>query len=200
MHKAVFIDRDGVLNDLVYNSEEGNIGSPFSAKEMRIFPFVPGAIKKIQLLGFKAIIISNQPGVAKKQFSYLEHEKMNKKLERELAKQGCKLDASYYCMHHPSALIKKYRKDCSCRKPKPGLILEAAKELDIDLEGSYFVGDSLGDVKAGKAAGCKTVLVGHVTDFLNRMIEKENAEPDFMIPSLKEMPRLLEDQVAKIQV
>lgn len=193
--RAIFLDRDGVLNDLVYNKQEGSIGSPFSAKEMRIFSFVPDSIKKIQQLGFRTIIISNQPGVAKRQFAYSEHVKMNSKLERELAKKGCKLDGTYYCLHHPSALIRKYKKNCDCRKPKPGLILEAAKDLDIDLKGSYFVGDSLGDVKAGKAVGCKTVLVGHVTDFLNRMIEKEKTEPDFMIPSLKEMPGLLQAEV-----
>jgi D,D-heptose 1,7-bisphosphate phosphatase len=194
MINSVFLDRDGVINDLVYNKEEGYIGSPLSKEELHVFPFAPQAIKEIQNKGFKVIVISNQPGVAKKQFSLAEHMKINKKMDNVLSRKGCKLDGKYFCLHSPNALIKKYKKNCNCRKPKPGLILQAAKEHNIDLKNSYFVGDSLSDVKAGKAAGCKTILVGHVTDFLNRMIEQEKAEPDFMVPSLKEIPKLLEEQ------
>ena len=87
--------------------------------------------------------------------------------------------------------MKKYRLDCDCRKPKPGLLLRAAKENGIDLSASYFVGDALVDVKAGKAAGCNTVLLGHMTTFLARMIEKEDARPDYILPSLRQVPAML---------
>ncbi|MHB8565639.1 MAG: D-glycero-alpha-D-manno-heptose-1,7-bisphosphate 7-phosphatase [Nitrososphaerales archaeon] len=190
-NRAAFCDRDGVLNDLVYNKEEGQIGSPFSAKQLRVFPYVPPAAKKIKELGFKVIVISNQPGVSKGQFSYAEFERMNEKIRKELAKNKVSFDAEYYCLHHPSALIKKYKQDCDCRKPKPGLILRAAKEHNIDLKKSYFVGDALIDVRAGKSAGCNTILVGHLTTFLAKMMEKENATPDYMVPSLKDVPYLL---------
>jgi len=141
---------------------------------------------------FKAILISNQPGVAKKQFSYQEFLRMRNKTKRELAKQGCSLDGEYYCLHHPNGIIRKYNVNCNCRKPKPGLILEASKELEIDLKRSFLVGDSLVDVKAGRAAGCRTILISHMTDFLNRMMEKEDAFPDHMVGSFKDVPRLLQ--------
>jgi D-glycero-D-manno-heptose 1,7-bisphosphate phosphatase len=189
--RAVFLDRDGVLNDLEYNPDEGRIGSPLSAKQLRVFPYAGESVAKIQELGFKAILVSNQPGVAKRQLTYSEFEKMNRKVKGKLAQQGCALDAEYYCLHHPDALVRKYRMDCDCRKPKPGLLLQAARENGVDLARSFFVGDALVDVKAGRAAGCKTILLGHITTFLTGMIEKEDARPDYMLPSLRQVPGLL---------
>ena len=189
--RAVFLDRDGVLNDLEYNPEEGRIGSPLSAKQLRIFPYAGESVKRIRELGFKVILVSNQPGVAKRQFTYSELEKMTEKVRKELAKHGCSLDAEYYCLHHPDALVRKYRLDCDCRKPKPGLLFRAAKEFDLDLGNSFFIGDALVDVKAGRTAGCRTILLGHPTTFLSKMIEREDARPDFMLPSLRQVPDLL---------
>ena len=104
------VDRDGVLCDLVYNKEEGQIGSPFRADRLRIFPYTAPTLKRIKdELGFKVIVISNQPGVAKRQFSYAELEKMNEKIRKELAKVNCTFDGEYYCLHHPDALIAKYK-------------------------------------------------------------------------------------------
>ena len=187
----MFLDRDGVLNDLEYNPEEGSIGSPLSSRQLRVNPYAGESVRKIKELGYQAILVSNQPGVAKRQLTYSEFVKMNGIVRRHLAARGGDLDAEYYCLHHPDALVKRYKKDCDCRKPKPGLILRAAKELGIDLGASYFVGDALADVEAGKAAGCKTILLGHVTTFLAQMIEKEGARPDFVVPSLREVPELL---------
>ncbi len=181
-----------MLNDLVYDHEEGRINSPFRASQLRVFPYVASALKKIkEELGYQIIVVSNQPGVSKRQFSYAELERMNLKIRKELSKVNCSFDGEYYCLHHPNALIKKYRKDCECRKPKPGLILRAAKEHGIDLERSFFVGDALIDVKAGKNAGCKTILAGHMTTFLSQRMEEENATPDYVVASLKEVPELL---------
>ncbi len=149
-------------------------------------------MRRIKELGFEAILVSNQPGVAKRQLRYSEFEKMNGMVRNELKRHGCSLDAEYYCLHHPDALVKKYRLDCDCRKPKPGLLLRAAREKDIDLGSSFFVGDALVDVKAGRAAGCRTILLGHVTTFLGKMIEREDARPDFVLPSLRQVPDLLQ--------
>lgn len=189
--RAVFIDRDGVLNDLEYNPEEGRIGSPLSAKQLRVHPYAGDSVRKIKTLGFKAILVSNQPGVAKRQLTYSEFAKMNAMVRAELARRGGALDGEYYCLHHPDALVKKYKADCECRKPKPGLLLRAAKENGVDIGSSFFVGDALDDVKAGKAAGCKTILLGHVTTFLTRLMEEQDAQPDYMLPSLKQVPDLL---------
>ena len=179
------------MNDLQYNQEEGTIGSPLSAKELRVNPYAGAAVRRIRELGYKAILVSNQPGVAKRQLTYREFEKMNKIVREELAKEGGVLDGEYYCLHHPDALERKYRLDCACRKPKPGLILRAAEENHVDLSESYYVGDALVDVEAGRAAGCRTILLGHMTTFLARMIEEEGAEPDHVLPSLKAVPDLL---------
>ena len=190
--RAVLLDRDGVLNDLVYDKEEGRVLSPFSAKELHVFPFAPAAVKEIRdVLGFKVVVISNQPGVGKGEFTLAEHNRMNDKVRGYLAAHGAALDGEYYCLHHPDAIYSKYRKRCSCRKPKPGLLLRAARELGIDLGGSYFVGDGLVDVKAGRAAGCKTVLVGHMNTTLSRLIDQEDARPDYIVHSLKDVPALL---------
>ena len=193
--RAVFVDRDGVLNDLVYDEEEGRSSSPVSARELRVFPFVAGSVKKLRAMGFLVVVISNQPGVAKKQFTEAELKRMNAKIGRELASKGTSLDGEYYCLHHPDGLVKELSVRCGCRKPKPGLLLRAAKEMGIDLTGSYFVGDGLIDVEAGKRAGCRTILVGHVTTFLSRMMEERKATPDYMVHTLKDVPAL----IAKIQ-
>ena len=190
--RAVFLDRDGVLNDLVYDREDGRVTSPFSSKEVRVFPFVPAAVSRLRgELGFKVVVISNQPGVAKRQFTLSELGRMNKKIRAALAVEGASLDGEYYCMHHPEALLKEYRVVCDCRKPKPGLLTRAARVMDLDLGRSYFVGDTLVDVEAGKRAGCTTILVGHLTDLLNRVIEREGTAPDYVVASLKEVPDLI---------
>jgi D-glycero-D-manno-heptose 1,7-bisphosphate phosphatase len=189
--RAVFLDRDGVLNDLEYNPDEGRIGSPLSAKQLRVNPYAGESVRRIKELGFKAILVSNQPGVAKRQLTRSEFEKMNAVVRGDLARHGGALDGEYYCLHHPDALVKKYRAECECRKPKPGLLLRAARENDVDIGRSFFVGDALDDVKAGKAAGCKTILLGHVTTFLTGLMEEQGAQPDYVLPSLRQVPDLL---------
>ena len=180
-----------MVNDLVYDEKEGRSSSPVSARELRVFPFVAESVKKLKGMGFLVIVISNQPGVAKRQFTQAELKRMSSKIGRELASKGTSLDAEYYCLHSPDGLVKELRVTCECRKPKAGLLLRAAKEWDIDLARSYFVGDGLVDVEAGKRAGCKTILVGHVTTFLSKMMEERNATPDYMVHTLKDVPALL---------
>jgi len=190
-NKAVLLDRDGVLNDLVYDKKEGRSSSPVSAQDLRVFPFVADAVKKLKDMGFLVLVISNQPGVAKRQFTRTELKRMSTKIGKELAAKGTSLDGEYYCIHSPDGLIEELRVSCDCRKPKPGLLLKAAKEWNIDLAESYFVGDGLIDVEAGRNAGCKTILVGHMTTFLSRMMDEWNVTPDYMVHTLKDVPALL---------
>jgi len=189
--RAVFLDRDGVINDLAYDPKEGRVAAPLAAEGLRVFPYAGESVRRIRELGFQAIVVSNQPGVAKRQLTLSEFERMGRKVRKELARQGGTLDAEYYCLHSPDARIRKYRLDCACRKPKPGLLLRAAEERLLDLHDSFFVGDALVDVKAGRAAGCRTILLGHPSTFLSSLIEKEHAEPDYLLPSLKKVPDLL---------
>lgn len=188
---AVFLDRDGVLNELVFYKDQGRVGSPLSARQLRVMPFAAETVKGLRKLGAKVIVISNQPGVAKKQISYQELVKMNRKIKHELERNGTGLDGEYYCLHHPNALIKKYRENCDCRKPNPGLLRKATADFDLDLAKSFFVGDSLVDVKAGKAAGVTTILLGTLTDLLNRVIEEEKSKPDYIVGKLSEVVSLI---------
>jgi D,D-heptose 1,7-bisphosphate phosphatase len=144
VNKAVFLDRDGTLaKDVHYCSR---------VEDFHLFPFVPDAIKLLNRNGFKVIIVTNQSGIARGIFTEDTLALIHQKMRHELACCEATIDAVYYCPHHPQDV-------CECRKPKPKLILEAAALFDISLNNSYMIGDMLQDVEAGKAAGCKTILI-----------------------------------------
>ena len=158
--KAVFLDRDGVVNELVYFPEQGVIDSSFIASQFQLCRGIIPAVNKFQNAGYKVIIASNQPGIAKGHITEENFVKIKETMKKQLKKGGGVLDGEYYCFHHPDARVKQYKVDCKCRKPKPGLILQAAKDMNIDVSQSWFIGDNLTDIKAGKNAGCHTMLIG----------------------------------------
>jgi len=176
--KAVFLDRDGVVNELVYFQEQGVIDSPFLASQFQLCPGIATAIKKFQKAGFKVIIASNQPGIAKGHITEENFENIKETMKKQLKKGGAILDGEYYCFHHPNARIERYKVECECRKPKPGLILQAAKELNIDVPQSWFIGDNLTDIKAGKNAGCHTMLLGKMRCELCDLMDSQGVKPD----------------------
>lgn len=184
MEKAVFLDRDGVVNELIYHREQGIIDSPFTVAQLQIIDGVPEAIRIFHDIGYKIIIVSNQPGIAKKHMSMKTFEAIRQHIIDELISKGANIDAEYYCLHHPQAKVPKLKEVCDCRKPKPGLIIKAAGELDIELKVSWMVGDGLTDIQAGKNAGCKTILIGKEKCELCRRMEQENARPDFICENL----------------
>jgi len=162
MNRAVFLDRDGVINAALYDPVEGKPDSPYRLEDFRLLVGVAQAVRAINEMGFLAVVVSNQPGVAKGKCDYAFLETVNAELTVRLARQKAHLDAIYYCLHHPDAVDESLRVDCDCRKPKPGLLLRAAQELNIDLTGSFMLGDSPSDIEAGLTAGCQTILVdGH---------------------------------------
>ena len=152
---AIFIDRDGVINK--------EINLLCKADDFELLPGVAGAIKKINDSGYLAVVVTNQPVIARNLTDFNVLRQIHNKMEWLLGKQGCYLDAIYFCPHHPDSGYPEERKefkiDCDCRKPKPGMILRAAEELNIDLEKSFIIGDRESDVVAGKNAGITTVLV-----------------------------------------
>ena len=184
--KAVFLDRDGVINELVYHQEQGIIDSPFTVEQFRLLPGVGEAIKKLCETGYKVILVSNQPGIAKGILSEETFDEITKKMKEELAKEGARLDGEYYCFHHPEAKVEMLKANCECRKPNPGLLLQAAQNLDIDLSQSWMIGDGLTDVKAGKGAGCRTILLGRMKCELCHLMDEEDARPDAIAANLKE--------------
>jgi D-glycero-D-manno-heptose 1,7-bisphosphate phosphatase len=193
-NKAVFLDRDGVINEMVFYKEIGIIDSPASVEQYKILPKVPLAIKNIKKLGYKIIIISNQPGIAKNKFTPEIFEKIRDKMITELNNSGAEIDAEYYCFHHPYATVKKYKKICDCRKPKPGSIIKAAKDHSIDLSKSWMIGDGITDIKAGHDAGCKTILIGRMKCDLCKYMDEENVKPDFITPSLYDASLIIEKE------
>jgi D-glycero-D-manno-heptose 1,7-bisphosphate phosphatase len=183
--RAVFLDRDGTLNRLVYYKDHGVVDSPFLASQLKILPGVPRALQMLRKKGFLLILVSNQPGVAKGNIAKKEFLKISKKLDSLLSASGASLDAKYYCQHHPEAKLAGYRKKCRCRKPKPGLLLMAAKKWKIDMKRSYMAGDGIVDAKAGRAAGCKTVFIGSFKPELWKYFHG-GKKPDMVAKSLLE--------------
>ncbi len=157
--RAVFLDRDGVINALVYRPAEGLWDSPYALDELQVLPNAAETVRRIKEMGFLALVVSNQPGVAKGRCTEAFLTALTAGLQEELARDGAPLDAVYYCLHHPHALIDRYRQECSCRKPRPGLLFQAAQDHGIALDGSYLIGDRMIDVQAGREAGCRTILV-----------------------------------------
>ena len=153
--KAVFLDRDGVINKYV--------GFLRNIDMFELLPGVTKAIKKINESGYLCIVVTNQPVIARGEVTVMELNAIHNKMETLLGLEGCYVDAIYYCPHHPhkgyKGEVPELKIDCDCRKPKPGMLLKAAVDFNIDLESSWMVGDSESDVKAGKNAGCKTAYI-----------------------------------------
>lgn len=154
--RAIFLDRDGTINK--------HIGFVKHYEQFELLPRVAEAVKKINESGYLAIVVTNQPVIARGDTTYEELTNIHNKMETLLGNQGAYLDAIYYCPHHPhngfDGEIAELKIECECRKPKPGMLLRAAKEFNIDLSESWMIGDSDIDILAGKNAGCMTALVG----------------------------------------
>jgi len=146
------LDRDGtIIEDVGYLSD---------LCQIRI---LPGAVEAIRLLnsnGFKVIIVTNQAGVAKGHLSERKLQEINAMLMETMSDQGAHVEKIYYCPHHIEGTIEEYKKECSWRKPNPGMLKEAAREYDIDTANSFMVGDKTSDIEAGQRAGCRTIVVG----------------------------------------
>jgi len=190
--KAAFLDRDGIINELVYFPEHGIVDSPFTPRQVRLTPFAVHAVNRFHDLGFKVIVISNQPGMAKGHFDERTFDAISSKVRELLRRGNATLDGEYYCFHHPNGTRKEYTKECDCRKPKPGLILNAAKDHDVSLANSFMLGDGLMDVIAGHDAGCATILVASANDFLLKMLSEQDAQPDYLVRTMKEAVGIVE--------
>lgn len=155
--KAVFIDRDGTINKYV--------GFLRDIDDFELIDGVAEAIKKINVSGYLAIVVTNQPVIARGEVRFEELEQIHNKMETLLGAEGAYLDAIYFCPHHPHKGYEGERPelkfDCDCRKPKPGMLLNAAEDFNIDLSQSWMIGDGENDIKAGKAVGCHTALIGN---------------------------------------
>ena len=154
--KAVFLDRDGTINRYV--------GFLRNIDDFELLPGVAEAIRQINERGYLAVVATNQPVIARGEVTVDQLREIHNKMETLLGNEGAYLDAIYFCPHHPDKgfpnEVAELKRECDCRKPKPGMLLKAAKDLNIDLQQSWMVGDGKNDIEAGKAAGCRTALIG----------------------------------------
>lgn len=177
MTRAAFLDRDGVINQ---RAPEGQYITQW--EEMHFLPGVAEAISLLNKNDFLVIVVSNQRCVAKGLVTSEEVESLHKRMVDALAAKGARIDAVYYCPHE-------YEPRCDCRKPQPGMLLQAARAHDIDLKQSWMVGDSDIDIEAGKNAGCKTARLLQGGDLLSH-------SADLVLASLLEAVKsILEDEV-----
>ena len=173
--RAIFLDRDGVIN-----KEVNYLSTPDD------FEFIEGSIDALILLkqkGFLLIVITNQAGIARGYFTEEDLTQIHEKMIRILEQHDINLDGIYYCPHHPE-----FTGECTCRKPKIGMFLKAKEKYDIDLKSSYMVGDTLNDIKAGYNAKCKTVLVltGYGEEEKSKII---TLKPDYIYNNLLEFAK-----------
>jgi len=182
---GVFIDRDGTI------SEE--VGYVNHLSRFQVYPWSAEAIRNLNHGGLKAIVVTNQAGVARGYFvESLIHE-VHQKLSNELSLDGARLDAIYYCPHHPSVGNPPYLKDCTCRKPKPGMLLRAADEFQIELKRSYVIGDRYGDIELAHNAGTKSILVlsGYGIGEYEYQRQHWSIQPDWIAKNLLEATEII---------
>jgi D-glycero-D-manno-heptose 1,7-bisphosphate phosphatase len=187
--KAVFLDRDDTIIE-----DTGYINSP---QQVKLVSGSAGALADLRKIGYKIIVVTNQSGIARGIITEQAIAQIHERLKQLLAEQNVYLDRIYYCPYHPDGVIPKFRRDSELRKPKPGMLLAAAKEMNIDLAGSWMVGNDYRDIAAGYAAGCRTILIkSHI-----KRIVKQPCEPDadFEAINLKEAVNIMKREIAPVQ-
>jgi D-glycero-D-manno-heptose 1,7-bisphosphate phosphatase len=189
--RAIFLDRDGTLNE-----EVGYIISP---AQFSLFDFTAEAIRLINENNWRAIVVTNQSGVARGHFDESFLDRIHQSMIDSLRSSGAVLDAVYYCPHHPEIGDSRYRIECDCRKPKPGMLLRAAKDFDLDLAECVVIGDRYGDIAMAHAAGAKGVLLksGHGQLELQNERGLWPREPDHIAENLIDAVRwICSDRIA----
>jgi D-glycero-D-manno-heptose 1,7-bisphosphate phosphatase len=184
---AVFLDRDGLINELVEDSVSGLPESPSRAEDVRLAPDAVEALRTLRGLAVPLIVVSNQPNAAKGKNTLEELEAVHEAVVGLLDDAGLSIDDYRYCYHHPDGTHPELGRACSCRKPEPGLILEAASGLD--LARSWVVGDSDVDIEAGRRAGCRTILV-EVPGSAHR--RSANVRPDYRVGTFRGAADIIE--------
>jgi len=167
--KAAFIDRDGVINELIWNPATSCYESPHHENDVRLISTAFEALLLLQK-EYKIFVVSNQPSYAKGKTSLEEIHKISANIANSLLAQGIKIERFYYCYHHPHGIVPEYTKVCECRKPQPRFLLEAAKDFHLDLSQSWMIGDQDTDILCGQNVGCKTALI------LNKHSEAKRGE------------------------
>jgi len=181
--RAVFLDRDGTLNELVPDPHTGNPESPLRPQDVRLVPGAASAVRSLAEAGWMLVGVSNQPAAAKGATSVAALHSVQERVVELLAAEGALVDDFRLCLHHPEGSVAELTLDCQCRKPRPGMLLEAASEHGIALAESWMVGDTDADVLAGHAAGCRAALIDNPGSAHKRT---GAASPDLIVATLSE--------------
>ena len=188
MKTAAFLDRDGVLNALAPDPVTGQPESPLDPEEVRLLPGAAQAARRLREAGFVLVGVSNQPAAAKGLVSRAMLERVQARVIDLLAAEGVTFDGFEICLHHPNAVVPELKGPCDCRKPAPGMLLDAATRFDLELARSWMIGDTDGDIAAGAAAGCHTLLIEHAASGHKRTAVQS---PDLRAPDLLTAATLL---------
>jgi D-glycero-D-manno-heptose 1,7-bisphosphate phosphatase len=178
---AAFLDRDGVLNEAVPDPVSGALESPLEVADVRLLPRAAAAAGELARAGYALVCVSNQPAAAKGKVTVQRLQAVHGRVVELLAAEGVELAASRLCLHHPEGVVPELTGPCDCRKPAPGMLLDAADALGLDLAGSWMLGDTDADVQAGIAAGCRTVLIEYPSSAHKRF---GRATPDLLAVDL----------------
>lgn len=184
--RAVFLDRDGVINKMHFDADFGLVDTPANPEQFELFPGVGQAIRSFNRKGLSVVVVSNQPGIAKGKFTPAMLRAIEEKMLAGIAADGGSVDAIYNCLHHADAVVNEYRVRCDCRKPAPGLLLKAAADLSIDLPRSYTVGDGVTDIAAARAAGTTALFVNSRKCYNCDALVEHQTWPDYIVSDLTE--------------
>ena len=181
INKAIFLDRDNTIIE-----DPGYINNP---DQVKLLDGAPEALSSLKALGYKLVVVSNQSGVARGIVTEEVLGQIHKRLEQLLAEKGVSLDRIYYCPYHIEGVIPKYRKDSDWRKPNPGMLLAASRDMDIDLKESWMVGDTTNDIEAGARVGCRTIMLAGRTH--EQKLQPGAPAPDYKAVNLKEVVNII---------
>jgi len=187
MNKAVFLDRDGTINE--------EVGYINHASRFKIFSYAFDSIQILNELGFKVIVITNQSGLARGYFDEQLLSHLHRQLLEQAEKNKAKIDKIYFCPHHKDGVVEKYKKDCDCRKPKPGMLFKARNDFNLSLEDSYLIGDRYKDVQFALKNNVKAIFVKTGYGIGEYMHQSQNwpVKPDFICENLLEAAQLIKE-------
>jgi D-glycero-D-manno-heptose 1,7-bisphosphate phosphatase len=174
LRRAVFLDRDGVLNPQAYYAERDELDSPLTADDLQVHESVAPCLRRLREAGYLLVVVTNQPAYAKRKTTLDDLHAVRDLFLARFRELGVEFDLYLSCRHHPQSEVLELRQSCDCRKPMPGLLLRAARELEIDLRSSWIIGDRDTDIWAGEKAGCRTILVRSPERGLNGKSEPDH--------------------------
>ncbi len=184
MTNAIFLDRDGVINELIYSSETNEFEPPHKAEDLKIFDGVFEALKDFREAGYKLFLISNQPDHAKGKTSLEKLYEVHAELNKKLTENKILFEEYFYCYHHPEGNVPGYSVECECRKPKTYFVNKAVSDYAININESWLIGDRDKDIECGKNSGLKTVLIKSRINIIS-------SKPDYEAINLKQASEII---------